>query len=240
VSPRGFDHIMLDHEAGRNLKLASFTAAEKCAWVFGVLPIAGKARMRGAFMVGNAPATAAHVAAQSGETKKTAASLISKMRSLGMLEHDPDIDAEWVHDFQDHNPAPKKDTTAAERARRYRENQKARHGNVTASSHRDDCDDHGDVTPTEEKRREEKRRAPLPPAGGAWPGPPTKPSGGRARQREQFERDVADYAAWLVPDVPEPHRSQLARSAIGNRCSTNEDVAAYVRRWGLESAGEAA
>jgi hypothetical protein len=162
---RGFSHVMVHHDAGRNFKVVRLTAAEKCAWVFGVLPIAGKARMRGAFMVGERAATAEDVAAQSGESKRTAVSLLSKMRALGMLELDPEIGAEWIHDFEEHNPEPKVDATTRERSKRYRERQKSkRHADsvtgATESSRRDGRDDHGGDTPPEvEGEVEDEKRS---------------------------------------------------------------------------------
>jgi hypothetical protein len=151
---KGFDHVMVHHNAGRNLKVRSFTTAEACAWVFGVLPIGGMARMRGAFMVGARPATARDVAEQSGQSMRTCTNLLQKMRDMGMLEHDPEIGAEWIHDFEEHNPEPKKDPTAAKRARDYRARQKQRHG-VTNASRRDGHEHHGAITPPEVEGEEE-------------------------------------------------------------------------------------
>lgn len=170
---------MIDNEIGGNLKLARFTDAEMRAFICGVLPIASKAEPRGAFMVGRLPATAEDVSHQSRKTTvKTAESLLAKMRALGMLEHDQELDAEWLHDWEEYNPDPKADPTHADRQARYRARKKAetngsyrtgRDGGVTASrdGESDGCVTVGDakVTPAEVKKRN-KENPPKPPQGG--------------------------------------------------------------------------
>lgn len=116
---------MIHHDTANNLKLVDFTDSEVKAFVLGVVPIAGLADMRGSFTVGQAPASAKHVAAKARVSVKVAESTLVKLRALGMLEtHDDGI--EWVHDFQEYNPEPRVDDTAAERAARYRQRQKAK------------------------------------------------------------------------------------------------------------------
>lgn len=167
MSPRnGFDRFMVDLEVGHNLKLSDLTPGERYVFLAGVLPIAAKSPIRGALMIGKSPATAAHVARQAETTVKMAGAALEKLRAADMLELDPDLGAEWVHDFEDWNPPPKRDNTAAERQRRHRENAR-KSANVTSVSRRDSHDGHArdveNVTPTEEKRKEE---TPLPPDGG--------------------------------------------------------------------------
>lgn len=147
MSPRkGFDRVMVHHDLASNLKLIDFTDSEVKAFVLGVLPIASMADMRGAFTVGKAPATAAHVAEQARVTKRVGTSTIAKLRDVGILElHDDGV--EWVHDFHEYNPAPKVDDTSAERAKKYRESQKAKR-DASRPVTRDVTPRHGTVTPT--------------------------------------------------------------------------------------------
>lgn len=129
---RAFSCFMADVENGRNLKLMRLTDAEYRAFMGGVLPIAAKADIRGTFMVGRTPATAEDVCNQSPKTSKRAAeSLLRKMREMGMLDLDPALGAEWVHDFGEMNPEPKRDRSNAERQARWRARNAARNGTVT-------------------------------------------------------------------------------------------------------------
>lgn len=121
-----FDRIMVHTEIAHHLKLRRLTDAEKWAFVAGVLPIAGKADLRGALLIGSTPADAEDVAHQARVSVKVARGCLDKLRAVGMLEFDEDIAGEWVHDFDQWNPEPKRDGTAAKRAREYRERQKAK------------------------------------------------------------------------------------------------------------------
>ena len=145
MSPRKhFTRFMVANDNGRNLKWARFTDAEFRALIQGILPIASQADPRGAFMVGTQPATAEDVAFLAPRvSKRTAQKAIDRMRELGMLEHDDEIGGEWVHDWDLLNPAPKQDSTNADRQRRFRDRQKALRNAVT-----DGVTDR-DVTPPE-------------------------------------------------------------------------------------------
>jgi hypothetical protein len=73
--------------------------------------------------------------------------------------------------------------------------------------------------------------APQPPqAGVQWPGPPTKPTGGRQRDLAAWEQQMDAYATWLMPDIDESGRTDLVRAALGfaERCgsATNDRVRA--------------
>jgi hypothetical protein len=224
---------MLHTEAGRNLKLGRLTPAERCAWTYGVLAIAAKAQARGAFMVGDMPAVAEDVALQANVPKPVAAATLRKLRAMGMLEQDDELGAEWVHDFEEHNPEPKKDGTAKERAKRYRDRQKAKRNGapappVTAPSHRDERCANGTVTPPEGEG--EEKNTPLPPEG-ELPELPVKPTGTRKTGIARFDEEVRVYAAARFPDLDEPEGSQLVRAAIGRDLGSHAAVARYVRRW---------
>jgi hypothetical protein len=51
-------------------------------------------------------------------------SALEVFRAAGLLEHDEDLGGEWVHDFEEWNPEPKRRTNA-DRQKRYRDRQKA-------------------------------------------------------------------------------------------------------------------
>lgn len=112
---KGYSYFMVHVDAGRHLKLGHMSPAERCAWTLGVLAIAAKARDRGTFTVGDRPADAADVALQANVPKAVATSTLKKARSGGLLVIEDGI--EVVHDFNEHNPAPKftSDVTAARR-----------------------------------------------------------------------------------------------------------------------------
>lgn len=121
MSPRAFDRFMVSIEIGTNRKLRRLNPAERWCFVAGVLPIAAMSPIRGYLIVGRDQAEAKDYAEQAGVTVAVARSTLNKLRDVGMVYDDPDVGAEQVHDFEDWNPAPKKDPTAAERMRRYRE-----------------------------------------------------------------------------------------------------------------------
>lgn len=118
---RPFDRFMVANNNGHNLKLSRFTDAEFRALIQGVLPIASQATPRGAFKVGDVPATAEDITFLAPKVSlRTATATIKKMRELGMLEQDDEIAGEWVHDWDKLNPAPKSDPTNSKRQAAYR------------------------------------------------------------------------------------------------------------------------
>lgn len=138
-----FDRYMIRYSAGTHPKFATFTDGERCAHFLGVLPIAAQSPVRGCLLVGDLPAEAAHVAAVAGVSRKTAASAMKKAQAGGMLEHDADRGCLRVHDWDDHNPAPKQDRTNAERQKRFRDRQSNAVTNAVTN---------GSVTPPEVKK----------------------------------------------------------------------------------------
>lgn len=147
MTRRAFDRFMVDNEIGGNLKLIGLTDSEWRAHVGGVLAIAAKSPIRGFLMIGDLPAGPEHVAAQAHVTVATARNAMRKLREVGVISTDAAIGREYVHDWDEWNPAPKADHTAAERQRRRRE--KLRDAQTVTR------DSHG-VTPTKEKGREEE------------------------------------------------------------------------------------
>lgn len=159
MSRGAFDRFMVANDNGRNGKLAKLSDSEFRAFIQGVLPIASEAKPRGAFLIGKLPADADDIVFKAPKVSKRAArSTIDKLRALGMLEPDTEIGGEWVRDFEQYNPVPKTDSTAAERAKRYRDKQKS-HATVTPPSAVTNGDRHGsrhcDVTPTEVGSKED-------------------------------------------------------------------------------------
>lgn len=166
MSRRRFDHFMLEVEIGGNGKVGRLTDAEFRCWIAGVLPLAAKSPIRGCLLVGDMRVEADDVARQARCGVSVATRTLVKLRQLGMVETDEDLGVERVHDFDLHNPAPKKDATNAERQRRYRERLLRRYPpsrNAVTNAVTNGTET-ALVTPTEEKRREEN--PPKPPEGG--------------------------------------------------------------------------
>jgi len=141
-----FDKYMLHVDVGTDEKFAHLSEVERLAHVVGVLAVAAKSPVRGVLLVGDMPATAAHVARRAGVSERVAASAIRKLREVGVLVHDEELGALRVLHWDRYNPAPKRDATAAERQRRRRE-RVARERDVTPASRRDGRDGLAVVTP---------------------------------------------------------------------------------------------
>jgi hypothetical protein len=141
VSPRAFDRFMVSTQIGTNRKLRRLNPAERWCFVAGVLPIAAMSPIRGCLIVGRDQAEPRDYAEQAGVTVGVVRSTLQKLRDVGMVYGDSDMGCEVVHDFEDWNPAPKKDPTNAERQRRWRE----RHRNAR---------DRNAVTPGREEKEE--------------------------------------------------------------------------------------
>lgn len=107
VSPRKFDRYMVGLGAGRHVKLRRLTVPERYAFFLGVLSLAAQSPVRGCLMVGSMPVEPADVAAACGVSEKVAASALVKLREVGMVYKDDDLDCERVHDFDDWNPEPR-------------------------------------------------------------------------------------------------------------------------------------
>lgn len=133
MSPRDkFDRFMADVRNGTNFKIAPLSHAHYRAFFSAVLPIAAMSKVRGAFMVNGEPATAEHMRLMAPTlTAAECRSALTAFRAAGLLEHDEDLGGEWVHDFEEWNPEPKRDTTNADRQARYRDRMKARSNGVT-------------------------------------------------------------------------------------------------------------
>lgn len=188
-----FDRFMVDVEAGRNLKLRRLTDSERLAFFLGVLPIAAKAPIRGRLLVGDLPAESRDIAFQASVSERAAAGAVSKLRALGVLLPDDELGCEFVHDFDDWNPAPKRDSTNAERQRRYRERQARR--NTQRNGTRN-----GDVTAGNDGEVEGKgMNYPPNPPRGEQQLPPVKPSGNRQSDHAAYRAQLAEWTAQHFP-----------------------------------------
>lgn len=170
---KAFDRFMLSNSVGLNPKLARLTDAEFRAWVCGVLPIASMADQRGAFMLGSSPATAEDICNVSIKTtRKTAESLLKKLRDMGMLEHDGGLGGEWVHDWDLLNPAPKTDRTNAKRQAEWRARNGSRNAVTDGVTHGVTGARNADVTPPEVEVGSRKEETPhrSPRSGGTTDG----------------------------------------------------------------------
>lgn len=197
-----FDRFMVVVEISSSEKIAGLTDAEFRCLVTGVWPIAAKAPIRGCLLVGDHEAGPRDVAYQARCSTAIARRTLQKLRDLGMLENDLDLKCERVHDWDEINPAPKKDSTAAERQQRRRERLKSR---------RDGHGSHGvtvtGVTPTEVegKGREEEDPPPLegerdiPVLFEGEERAPTKPSGSRRRDLDSYAERLDEWVAEFFP-----------------------------------------
>jgi hypothetical protein len=119
---------MVDVHIGTNRKLRRLTIPERWCFVAGVLPIAAQAPVRGRLLVGTELATEGDYAETAGVSLSVACSAVEKLRSCGVIEADEEFECERIHDWEDCNPGPKHDGTAADRMRRYRERMRLRNG----------------------------------------------------------------------------------------------------------------
>lgn len=150
---RKFDRFMVDVNVGTNRKLRRLTIPERLCHLCGVLPIAAQAPVRGCLLVGPEPAEARDFAELAGVSIAVAKSTLAKLRAIGIVVPDDEHNCERVHDWEDWNPSPKRDDTAADRMKRYRD--KNRNGNASVT-------DRNAVTVTpvrEEKGRKEEAKA---------------------------------------------------------------------------------
>lgn len=155
MTPRGYDRYMIDVEIGSNAKIGRFTAAQFQCLVCGVWPLAAKSQPRGCLVVAGQPAIDADIARQARCSTAVARSTLALMRDLLMLETDDETGLEYVHDWHDFNPDPKRsDTPEGWRERKRRQRSKAKPADVTRDMGVTSRDSHapeveGEVEPEE-------------------------------------------------------------------------------------------
>lgn len=200
MSQQSFDRFMMSVRNGTNLRLAKLNHPAYRAFFSAVVPIAAMSDVRGAFMVDGQPATVEDMriiapALTAGEHRAA----LKALRDAGLLEHDPEIAAEWVRDFDQWNPEPKRDTTNAERQARYRDRQKASRNGVTAAV--TTAVSNGGITPPEVEGEVEEEPPSPQQAGGAaiFPSPPVK---NRRTDVAAHEKACVNFVAEHFPDQP--------------------------------------
>lgn len=154
LSPREkFDRFMVAVELASNPKIGRLTDAEFRCLLSGVWALAAKARPRGALRVAGLPADANDIAHQSRQTVAVARRTLDKLRSLGMVEHDPELGCEVVHDWDDINPSPKpSESKEAQRERKRKQRDKSKsHANVTPMSRVTSLESHATEVEVEEE-----------------------------------------------------------------------------------------
>lgn len=152
MSPRAFSRFMIEVELGGNPKIARFTDAEFGCLIKGVWALAAKSSIRGRLLVHDQIASDQDVAHQARCSLRVAARTLAKMWDLGMIEDDPEYGCARVHDWEEINPAPKTDSTAAERQARRRAKlavERDADRDVTPASRRDSHAKRHGVTPPE-------------------------------------------------------------------------------------------
>lgn len=156
LSPRQkFDRYMIAIGAGRNKKFVRLTDSERCAHFLGVLSLAAQSPIRGYLLITeDVEVEAGDVANEAGGkvTPRIAETALQKLKDRGVLLWHEDMGAWYVNDWDEINPAPKTDNTAAERQARRRERLRAEregHASVTPVSRRDGGVTVTLVTPTE-------------------------------------------------------------------------------------------
>lgn len=114
---------MLHTGIGANRKLRRLTATERWCYVAGVLAIAAESPVRGVLLIaGRIPAGTEDYAQSAGVPATVGISTVRKLRELGMIVKDEETGFDVVHDWEDWQREPaRKDVTAADRMRRYRD-----------------------------------------------------------------------------------------------------------------------
>lgn len=198
---RKFDRFMVDVNIASHPKLATFTPAERWCVVAGVFPLAALSPVRGRLLIGEHKANEQYVAHHSRVSRAVARSTLRKMRDVGMIVHDPDLDCDAVHDFGEWNPEPKHDPTNAERQARHKQRRRALSGNASNAQVTVACNaSNGGVTLPEV---EVEVKPPLTPP----------PSGGRQRQLLVWEKDTLDWARAIETDGPAEQVLRAVRQA---------------------------
>jgi len=217
---RGYDSILLYTKVGTDRKFRRLTPAERWCAVAGVWAIAAQSPVRGYLLITDSVAAdEKDYAKEAGVSLEIARKTVKKMRDLGMIEQDSEMKAEHVHDWHEHQTDPKPSETRAAWRDRKRKSRDCPAGHVSIVP---DCP----APLSKEKEREE---------------PPSPPKGDRQRDRDRYEDEVRSYALALCPDVPETQSVGLVKHALGllranGKQPTNDEVVAYVHRWGPKEA----
>lgn len=149
MAPRGFDCFMVHTKIAGHRTMAALTVSEKWCYVAGILALAGESPIRGTLLVTeDRRADELEVAHQAHVTIAVARATLRKAAEAGLIVEDDELECWRVRDWDQYNPKPKTDRTAAERQQRRRDKLKSNR-DVTAASRRDARNDHATVTPPE-------------------------------------------------------------------------------------------
>lgn len=128
-----FDRMMIEVELEANPKIGRLDNAQYRCLISGVWALAAKATPRGYLVAAGEPIAPEDVARQARCSVTVARKTLAALRQMDMIEMDDELGVEFVHDWWEMNPDPKKpDPTGAERQRRWRERMKARNGSRNA------------------------------------------------------------------------------------------------------------
>lgn len=221
--PDGYDAILVEAKLAANKKFRRLPPAERWCVVFGVWAIAAQSPVRGyLFLTETEPAREDDYAAEANVTIAVARSTVKKMRSLGMIEHDPEMGAEYVHDWHKHQPEPKpSDSKAAWKERKRAERERKRtqaesrvgHDNVTRDVTLKVTDNHAPLSKRKEKN------------------PPNPPRGNRKKDQEAYEQELEEWATSEFPDVPTKAAIGYTKAAQAEGLAGRDEICAYVLRW---------
>lgn len=122
MARRAYDRLMIATKIGTNRKIRRLRPEQRWAHVAGVLALAAESPIPGHLLIADGVrVVASDVAEHAGVSDVTATKTLDALRELGVIKYDAEAECEYVHDWDEWNPAPKHDPTAAERMKRYRE-----------------------------------------------------------------------------------------------------------------------
>jgi hypothetical protein len=204
-----FDAFLVFNTVGTHRKFRRLTPPERWCAIAGVWAIASMSPIRGYLLISRGvQATDDDFAEQAGVSIPVARSCLRKMRGLGLVEHDEELDAEHVHDWHEHQPERRvkpSDSTEAWRERKRRQRARDNAGDVTPSHANVPRDmsrpkSRGHAPEVEGEVERELKNPPSPPA-----------SGGRRRDRDRF---AGLMAAWREAAVASDAEHERWRTAL--------------------------
>lgn len=175
--------------------------------------------------------------------------LAQTLCDLGLYDK---ADTGWVlHDYLDYNPS-----RTEVLKRREERAESGRRGGLRSGQTRSEAGSQAKASPNSEATasaptqavaqaksnpvpvpKTTKETPPTPPNGGEWVKPPPVPTSKRERDLEAFTETTRAYASWLLPDLPEPDRSDYVGMAVRHLAGgqhgeyTHDNVRKLVGRW---------
>lgn len=122
MARRQYDRLLVATKIGTNRKIRRLRPDQRWTHVAGVLALAAESPIPGHLLIAEGvPVDPSDVAEHASVSESVAAKTMDALRDLGVLKYDAEARCEYVHDWDEWNPAPKSDPTAARRMREYRE-----------------------------------------------------------------------------------------------------------------------